>query len=342
MATKTNKTKATASKAKTVSKKEVQSLASIREAANLAWNSHFTTQNNVNWMLASIAESNPGLVYYWNPTNIGLKLKKCAASVNQLLENMGFQERSGKSWKLTPQGEKYAVLRPFEVKHEGVEYPVSGQQILWSLDVIPLIRAWLKGPQKPVYNFNADMSAQELLDELLKMTEKTVTDELSATVPMQMDADAATEIATKLYAILRKHWKYVTCNAQPRKQGSAIQIKVLAPKPEGATEPKTITTTVTTQAKMFTPAEGMSNQELVSELLKLAEKSTTDEFSLPVHVDMELEKAQELALQLHTGLCKHWKSVACYARSRKQGATIQLKVLCPKVQAETEAAQEAA
>jgi hypothetical protein len=211
------------------------SLKKIQAAANTAWDMHLTKQHNESWMLQEIAANNPGLVYYWNPINLGYKLKKSAVDVNKLLENMGFQTRINKVWTLTSQGEKYAVLRPFEVKHEGAEYPVSGQQILWSIDVLPLIRAWLKGSEKPTtptLNPSADMSNQQLVEELLKNLDKTFADEFSIPLRVEMELEQAQELAMKYFVGLCKHWKMVTAYARPRKQGCTIQIKVQQPKVE--------------------------------------------------------------------------------------------------------------
>lgn len=215
---------------KTPEKVEISSFEKIQEAANTAWDMHLTKQHNESWMLQQIAANNPGLVYYWNPTNLGYKLKKSAVDVNKLLENMGFQKRINKVWTLTSKGEKYAVLRPFEVKHESAQYAVSGQQILWSIDVIPLIRAWLKGPEKTTTPDNADMNTQQLVEELLKTANKTLADEFSVPLRVEMELEQAQELAMKYFVGLCKHWAMVTAYARPRKQGCTIQIKVQQPK----------------------------------------------------------------------------------------------------------------
>jgi hypothetical protein len=205
-----------------------------------------------------------------------------------------------------------------------------------------VIRAWLKGPKKPAApnpDFNADMSDQELLDELLKVTGKTVSDEFSISVKMPTTVEAASEVAARLYPKLREHWKAVTCFAQPRKKGAAIQIKVLAPKPTAATgteeTPKPLT--LVPQAASIAPSEGMSSQQLVELVLEATGKSIGDQFSAPIHVDMELEQAQALATSLYKGLCKHWKLVSCVARARKTGCTIQVRVMTCSIETQQSA-----
>jgi hypothetical protein len=168
-----------------------------------------------------------------------------------------------------------------------------------------------------------------MLDELLDVTGKTLSDEFSIVVPMDTTLEQAQELAARLYPKLREHWKAVTCYAQPRKSGAAIQVKVAAPKPEGTTDEKAPKVEVPVNPPLtITPGDGMSDEELVGLVLEATGKAMGETFSVPLHVDMELEQAQALATKLYQGFrqTKNWQTVSCSARARKNGCTIQLRV----------------
>lgn len=71
-----------------------------------------------------------------NPTEVGKRLSPVisAKMVNQVLMELGFQERLEKGWKLTEAGAKYGENRPYERNNH------SGMQIQWRDSIVPVLQ----------------------------------------------------------------------------------------------------------------------------------------------------------------------------------------------------------
>ena len=71
------------------------------------------------------------------PTQMGKELDLSGRKVNQLLADMGFQERQDKDWVVTEAGQSYAVLLDTGRQHST---GVAITQTKWTADVVELLR----------------------------------------------------------------------------------------------------------------------------------------------------------------------------------------------------------
>lgn len=91
------------------------------------------------------AEENPGTL---NATQLAEKLgfrykngKPNPAECNKFLESHGFQEKQGKTWRLTKNGKGYAEEKPFSRNGH------SGYNIAWQMNVVDILRRMMAAEQ---------------------------------------------------------------------------------------------------------------------------------------------------------------------------------------------------
>jgi len=101
------------------------------------------TGEDLSWCKGLIPANKSLHIGHLTPSQIGAEIGKTAQDINKILENLGYQVRAGRDWKLTISGMMYGENIPFSVNHEAGMH--TGYRIKWEPDVIEKIQNYRNG-----------------------------------------------------------------------------------------------------------------------------------------------------------------------------------------------------
>lgn len=87
--------------------------------------------------------------YMYTPTELGISLDEVLSSrrVNKILQELGFQYKDNKEWKLTIKGSEYGACTPHLLKvsesEQGKSYSIN-YRIRWKKAVIEVINTYIR------------------------------------------------------------------------------------------------------------------------------------------------------------------------------------------------------
>ena len=103
----------------------------------------YLTGEDLSWAKGLIPGNKSLHIGHLTPSQIGGKIGKTAQEINRILENLGYQVRAGRDWKLTISGMMYGENIPFSVNHETGMH--TGYRIKWDPDIIEKIQNYRPG-----------------------------------------------------------------------------------------------------------------------------------------------------------------------------------------------------